>query len=102
MCFLKKHAENCEFKRVLCECGEKIQKDKLADHKENNCPLRKIICKKCEKSILWSQKEIHDEQECPKASIQCNLCSEKVAREKVSLKRYILQEIGFFLYDKTF
>ena len=44
-----KGRKGCEYEPVPCtlDCGEKIVRINLTDHKEKECPLRPVVCKHC-------------------------------------------------------
>lgn len=52
-------------RKILCECGQEIQKDLLRKHKIEKCPERIKICSYCHNKVNQSQKEEH-EKNCEK------------------------------------
>ena len=92
---LNGHLENsdgCAFEEVICSngCGLSLQRQKLREHIDTECPRFNITCQHCkatgERQFITGQnlsQNLHKEQ-CPKYVLPCpNECEKKVLRENI-------------------
>ena len=92
---LNGHLENsdgCAFEEVICSngCGLSLQRQKLREHIDTECPRFNITCQHCkataERQFITGQnlsQNLHKEQ-CPKYALPCpNECEKKVLRENI-------------------
>lgn len=56
-----------------CECGELVEKINLDDHKEKDCPNRKVECEYCELTLPFSKMSSHVEY-CGSRTQNCDAC----------------------------
>ncbi|XP_078350399.1 TNF receptor-associated factor 6-A-like [Oculina patagonica] len=86
---VEKHQSECPFKVVKCPnsgCTEKLTKQALQGHMENECSWRKINCEYCQESFILNQKQKHFDI-CGKFPVQCsNKCGlRNIPREKLDV-----------------
>ncbi len=51
----KDHEQICEFGEIQCvhpKCGVLVQRFDLANHLQNSCDYREVVCSYCEKRIV--------------------------------------------------
>ncbi|XP_076436928.1 TNF receptor-associated factor 2-like isoform X1 [Babylonia areolata] len=78
-----KHEVECQHQPLVCElCGDQVSKQKMSQHKTNECPQRVIKCRHCNMDIVFCQKEAHT-KDCPKVPENCSQCSKKIPRDKM-------------------
>ena len=60
---------------VFCECGEELDRSKLASHKQNDCPKRIVKCNYCPLDMPYVEIWAH-EQTCGAKTQKCFFCNE--------------------------
>ena len=75
---MKKHREKCQLEIINCSnyCGEKLERQFLANHIETKCSRRKVNCQYCHDSGELQFIDGWHKMKCPKFPILCpNKCS---------------------------
>ncbi|XP_071946313.1 uncharacterized protein [Antedon mediterranea] len=70
---MEQHFEEVHAK-VNCECGEKVEKQNLEDHKKDECNLRMKMCKFCEMDMAVKDLFSHEDF-CGSRTEPCPICS---------------------------
>lgn len=67
-----KHAEECMYKVVTCDCGMQVMRKVLQDksHYKAQCTTS-MTCSKCEQVIMKKQQEEHERQFCMQCECAC-------------------------------
>ncbi|KAK3583297.1 hypothetical protein CHS0354_011188 [Potamilus streckersoni] len=75
----------CDYAYVQCpnSCANILLRRDLQEHKNDKCPKRIILCKKCGETIIAEEQEDHFDKGCPKVEIFCPFCKAKVLREQL-------------------
>ncbi|XP_077986318.1 TNF receptor-associated factor 2-like [Glandiceps talaboti] len=84
----EEHAGSCPSAVITCiksGCGQRIKRDNLAEHLENDCSMRVEKCQYCEDELLHQELKVHYE-ECPQYPISCQFC------QKAEIPRKMLRE----------
>ena len=84
--------KDCENHLVTCDCvgdecrlgcGKALQRKKLKFHENENCPLRNVRCKLCDKESISCKLPTHLEM-CPRMKVSCELCGIVMYREDMT------------------
>ena len=75
---------DCEYVNTECEygCGEKLEKNEIAEHLEMFCPKRPVTCAHCREKGEHELITGKHKSECPKLPVDCpNYCGAEVNQE---------------------
>jgi len=66
----------------LCGCDDSFA-DELEYHldgslRDNECPMRRVICSECKVSLTSKSIDVHCAQNCPRRLIRCNYCKSEI------------------------
>ena len=89
---MEEHRKVCPFEPVGCSkgCGKNIQRQHLANHIYNQCPLRKITCQFCDITGEYQFITQQHKDECPKVPLPCpNKCSATILRKNMKAHRKV-------------
>ena len=81
-----RHSDGCQFQEVGCpnECGSSVQRQRLANHIDKECPRRTVSCQYCHIAGEHQFIENQHKKECLKFPIPCpNGCGMTIPRESV-------------------
>ena len=80
-CELINHIYECPKMEVSCElkCGEKLYRENMAQHLEQECGLVVETCKLgCGVVLIRDELKVHEKGDCPQRKIPCKLCKRSV------------------------
>ena len=79
------HLDTCGYVNGRCslECGVVLQWNKLKAHEIEDCQLRKVRCKYCDKELISFQLPKHLKM-CPKKEVSCELCGKVMCRKDMT------------------
>jgi hypothetical protein len=80
---VKKHIDVVHAK-FQCDCGAEFERDTLAIHKQEECPLRMLKCKYCQVSIPATEHKAH-ETYCGSKTTACEICGKAVPRNRMEI-----------------
>ena len=78
------HQKECPFILVPCpdECGKRVRRMDMEEHKSKECPIRKVECGLCHAMIEFRDIQYH-KYKCPKEMEKCDFCKTEMTREKL-------------------
>ena len=89
---LESHARQCPLAELPCpnNCGEKVWRCDVEDHKKYKCPNRSYTCSICNKTGPHKMMVESHEQQCPDTKIACpNRCETTVLRRYLEAHRAV-------------
>lgn len=76
----EEHNKECTCRPVTCSnagCNENVPLSKLAQHQEEECQFRDVVCNSCNMAVKWADQAKHMNESCENIHITCGNCGKE-------------------------